>query len=104
MSKMWKLWAIRIYNSYFKPVLTYYSGTWGITNTKMKGLESFHRRQLRVLGTTTQSISPMLQYTLEVTAVLYVMITPSMLAMLGRILCSDPEKQKSRKSILRPRY
>ena len=41
----------RIYNAYVKPVLTYNSSTWGITNTKLKGLESFHRAQLRrVLG------------------------------------------------------
>ena len=53
MSNLWKLWfnknslgeklRIRIYNAYIKPILIYNSGTWGLTKTKMKGLESFHR-------------------------------------------------------------
>ena len=61
LSRMWKLWInrnrlseslrIRLYNAYIKPVLLYNCGTWGITDTVLKGLESFHRSQLRrILG------------------------------------------------------
>lgn len=61
LSRMWKLWVnrnrlseslrIRLYNAYIKPVLLYNCGTWGVTDTVLKALESFHRSQLRrILG------------------------------------------------------
>ena len=61
LNRMWKIWnnkvsineklRIRIYNVYVSPVLLHNCGTWGLTTSAMKGLESFHRRQLRrVLG------------------------------------------------------
>ena len=61
LNRMWKLWInrnrlseslrIRLYNAYIKPVLLYNCGTWGITDTVIKALESFHRSQLRrILG------------------------------------------------------
>jgi hypothetical protein len=42
---------IRIYNACVKPVLTYNSGTWALTQADSNSLDAFHRRQLRaVLG------------------------------------------------------
>ena len=49
LSRMWTLWVnknclgenVFVSTMHVKPVLTYNSGTWGITNTKIKGLESF---------------------------------------------------------------
>ena len=38
---------LRIYKAYVRPVLLYNCGTWGITETCMEALESFHRAQLR---------------------------------------------------------
>ncbi|XP_029657695.1 uncharacterized protein LOC115231953 [Octopus sinensis] len=40
----------RIYNAFVKPVLLYNSSTWGISDTELKNLDSFHRKQLRVLN------------------------------------------------------
>lgn len=59
--RMWKIWVnqnviseqirLRIYNAYVRPVLLYNCGTWGLTQTALKSLESFHRGQLRrVIG------------------------------------------------------
>ena len=54
---MWKIFVrhqrisecnrLRLYNVYVRPVLLYNCGTWGLTETVMKSLEAFHRRQLR---------------------------------------------------------
>ena len=44
-------YRIRLYNADVKSVLLYNCGTWGLTDTVIKSLESFHRAQLRrVLG------------------------------------------------------
>ncbi len=42
---------LRLYNAYVRPVLMYNCGTWGLLESAMTKLETFHRRQLRrVLG------------------------------------------------------
>ena len=38
---------LRLYEAYIIPVLTYNSGTWGLSKTEMARMDSFHRRQLR---------------------------------------------------------
>ena len=38
---------LKLYQSIVKPVLTYNSGTWGLTKTEENNLDSFHRQQLR---------------------------------------------------------
>ena len=38
---------LKLYQSLVKPVLTYNSGTWGLTKTQENNLDSFHRQQLR---------------------------------------------------------
>ena len=38
---------IQLYNSLVKPVLTYNSGTWGLTQTETDSLDAFHRQQIR---------------------------------------------------------
>ncbi|XP_029654866.1 uncharacterized protein LOC115228424 [Octopus sinensis] len=40
---------LRLYNAFVKPVLLYNSSCWGISASKIKNLNSFHRRQLRIL-------------------------------------------------------
>ena len=60
-NKLTKIWKnigkvsekvrIRLYNAYVRPVLLYNSGTWGLLESSIVKLETFHRRQLRkVLG------------------------------------------------------
>jgi hypothetical protein len=50
-SKVKKKLRIKLYKSMVKTVLTYNSGTWGLTKTEESSLNAFHRRQLRqVLG------------------------------------------------------
>ena len=56
-SQLWKVFAnyqnlpiklrVEIYNTYVRSALLYNCGTWGVTNTEIKKLESFHRKQLR---------------------------------------------------------
>ena len=38
---------LKLYDSLVKPILIYNAGTWGISKTDEKNLNSFHRRQLR---------------------------------------------------------
>jgi hypothetical protein len=38
---------IQLYNSLVKPVLTYNSGTWGLTKRETDSLDAFHRQQIR---------------------------------------------------------
>ncbi|RLN98609.1 hypothetical protein BBJ28_00008320 [Nothophytophthora sp. Chile5] len=38
---------IRLYNCYVLPILLYNCGTWALTPSELRQLESFHRRQLR---------------------------------------------------------
>lgn len=58
-NKLQKLWRrnevslktkVRLYNAYVKSILTYNAGTWAITNTEEKVLDSLHRRHLRILA------------------------------------------------------
>jgi hypothetical protein len=103
MSNLWKLWfnknsldeklRIRIYNAYIKPVLIYNSGTWGLTNTKMKGLESFHRSQLRrVLGVYhPEHVSNATVYLRSECLPLRYDLLQARWRCFRRILCSDPE-------------
>ena len=56
---LWSLWKrhqhiseklrLRLYSTFIVPVLTYNSGTWGVSVTVLSRLDSFHRRQLRSL-------------------------------------------------------
>ena len=56
---MYKLWIRRhkltekrilmLYNTLVLPILLYNSGTWGVNQTELNGLDSFHRHQLRKL-------------------------------------------------------
>ncbi|XP_029655707.1 uncharacterized protein LOC115229511 [Octopus sinensis] len=39
----------RFYNAFVKPVLLYNSSTWGISDTELKTIDSFHPKQLRLL-------------------------------------------------------
>ena len=61
LHRMWKVWLrpsttsentrLRLYNCYVLPILLYNCGTWALTNSVLRSLESFHRRQLRkVIG------------------------------------------------------
>ena len=58
MTKIWKNIGkvsekvrLRLYNAYVRPVLLYNSGTWGLLESSIVQIETFHRRQLRrVLG------------------------------------------------------
>ncbi|KAE8912431.1 hypothetical protein PF003_g3837 [Phytophthora fragariae] len=57
LRRLWTIWLrthyttdttrIRLYNCYVLPVLLYNCGTWALTTSELRGLESFHRRQLR---------------------------------------------------------
>ncbi|XP_029657478.1 uncharacterized protein LOC115231641 [Octopus sinensis] len=57
--KMWTIWMrrkyigtrlrIRLYNSFVEPILLYNAGTWGLTAKELEQLNSFHRKQLRLL-------------------------------------------------------
>ena len=38
---------IQLYNSLVKPVLTYNSGTWGLTQAEKDSIDAFHRQQIR---------------------------------------------------------
>ena len=61
LHRMWKVWLrplktsettrLRLYNCYVLPILLYNCGTWALTDSVLRSLESFHRRQLRkVIG------------------------------------------------------
>ena len=55
--QLWKIFSnedhlpenerLKVYNTYIRPVLLYNSSTWGITQTLLSKIESFHRQQLR---------------------------------------------------------
>jgi hypothetical protein len=38
---------LQLYNSLVKPVLTYNSGTWGLTKAESESMNAFHRQQIR---------------------------------------------------------
>ena len=40
---------LKLYNTLIKPVLLYNSETWGLTKAAIKNLNSFHRKQLRIV-------------------------------------------------------
>jgi len=40
---------LRLYSAFILPILTYNSGTWGVSETVLQSLDAFHRRQLRSL-------------------------------------------------------
>ena len=61
LHRMWKVWLgpsktsestrLRLYNCYVLPILLYNCGTWALTYSMPRSIESFHRRQLRkVIG------------------------------------------------------
>ncbi|RLN88747.1 hypothetical protein BBJ28_00020055 [Nothophytophthora sp. Chile5] len=57
LHRLWTVWIrphriadktrIRLYNCYVLPILLYNCGTWALTPSELRQLESFHRRQLR---------------------------------------------------------
>ena len=40
---------VRVYNAFILPILLYNSGTWGLTPVQMRNIDTFHRRQLRIV-------------------------------------------------------
>ena len=40
---------LKLYNTLINPVLLYNSETWGLTKAAIKNLNSFHRKQLRIV-------------------------------------------------------
>ena len=59
MNNLFKIWIrqdhiseirrLKLYQTLVKPVLTYNCGTWGLTKKDEEQLDSFHRRQLRII-------------------------------------------------------
>ena len=57
--KVWSMWMrghiiseslrVRVYNAFILPILLYNSGTWGLTPVQMRNIDTFHRRQLRIV-------------------------------------------------------
>ena len=59
-AKLKKIWSeknnkmslpkrLRLYNAYVMPVLTYNSSTWALSDTEEDAIDSFRRRQLRIV-------------------------------------------------------
>jgi hypothetical protein len=40
---------LRLYNAFIRPILLYNCGTWGLTTAQMESVDSFHRKQLRMI-------------------------------------------------------
>ena len=69
------------------PVLLYNCGTWGITDSVMKELEVFHRRQLRaVLGVRARDIHKAELYKRCATSELKGRVTLSLWSLFGHVL------------------
>ena len=59
LHRMWVIWLrgqhireslrVRLYNSFILPILLYNCGTWSLTGTQERKLDSFHRQQLRTV-------------------------------------------------------